>query len=67
MPPKKARSVVQIKPSEYILPCEWLDCVESFKTMEQFITHINVHLQDYLGGVEVMAGNEPGTARVSLR
>ena len=60
MPPRKARAVVQIKPSEYVLPCEWVDCTESFTSMERFIAHINTHLADYLDGMEQHIAAEQG-------
>ena len=60
MPPRKARAVVQIKPSEYVLPCEWVDCTESFTSMERFIAHINTHLSDFLDGMEQHIAAEQG-------
>ena len=65
MPPRKARSVVQIKPSEYVLPCEWLQCNSSFENMDAYVQHLNSHLSEYLGNMRQQTTTSQGKISLS--
>ncbi|XP_045207543.2 histone H4 transcription factor-like [Mercenaria mercenaria] len=49
MPPRVERkAVVNIKPEELILQCEWRDCNEMFNCMNTFTQHVTMHLMQHL-------------------
>jgi hypothetical protein len=49
MPPKVERkSVINIKPEELILQCEWRECTEMFKSVDRFTQHVSMHLMQHL-------------------
>ncbi|XP_060557359.1 histone H4 transcription factor-like [Ruditapes philippinarum] len=61
MPPKVERkSVINIKPEELILQCEWRECTEMFKSVDRFTQHVSMHLMQHLHNT---SQHESGTGK----
>ena len=52
MPPRVERkAVINIKPEDLILRCEWNDCNEIFSCIDTFMQHVGMHLTHHLSNI----------------